>query len=236
MQKKLFRLSVPIFVEAIMNTIIGSVDTIMLSSYSDDAVAAVSIANQILFLIQVLACIVTTGTSILCAQYIGAKKTEEEQNDLITASILLNVGMGVVLTVLMSVFYPVILRFLNLSGQVRSYAGEYLGVLNWFLWVQLLYFIFSAVLKSYGRTTQCMYVSIGMNVCNIVLNYLLIPRMGAMGASVATLMTQVVVTLIAPLFYKRVRPSVKHMTDAFFARDLRDRLKGVIGKRDENRA
>ncbi len=101
MQKKLFRLSVPIFVEAIMNTIIGSVDTIMLSSYSDDAVAAVSIANQILFLIQVLACIVTTGTSILCAQYIGAKKTEEEQNDLITASILLNVGMGVVLTVLM---------------------------------------------------------------------------------------------------------------------------------------
>ncbi len=71
---------------------------------------------------------------------------------------------------------------------------------------------------------------------NFVLNYLLIPRMGAMGASVATLMTQVVVTLIAPLFYKRVRPSVKHMTDAFFARDLRDRLKGVIGKRDENRA
>ena len=192
MQKKLFRLSVPIFVEAIMNTIIGSVDTIMLSSYSDDAVAAVSIANQILFLIQVLACIVTTGTSILCAQYIGAKKTEEEQNDLITASILLNVGMGVVLTVLMSVFYPVILRFLNLSGQVRSYAGEYIGVLNWFLWVQLLYFIFSAVLKSYGRTTQCMYVSIGMNVCNIVLNYLLIfgkfglPAMGIRGAAIAT--------------------------------------------------
>ena len=77
---------------------------------------------------------------------------------MITSSILLNVGMGVVLTVLMSVFYPVILRFLNLSGQVRSYAGEYLGVLNRFLWVQLLYFIFSAVLKSYGRTTQCMYV------------------------------------------------------------------------------
>lgn len=107
-----------------MNTIMGSVDTIMLSAYSDDAVAAVSIANQILFLIQVLACIVTTGTSIL--------------------------------------------------------------------WVQLLYFIFSAVLKSYGRTTQCMYVSIGMNVCNIVLNYLLIfgkfglPAMGIRGAAIAT--------------------------------------------------
>ena len=68
-------------------------------------------------------------------------------------------------------------------------------------------------------------------VTNFLLNYLLIPRLGAMGASVATLATQVVVTFFAPLFYKEVRPSVKHMTEAFFARDLRDRLKGAIGKK-----
>ncbi|MDE6212422.1 MAG: hypothetical protein K2M70_02935, partial [Lachnospiraceae bacterium] len=49
-QRKLFQLSMPIFVESMLGTIIGSIDTIMLSSYSDDAVAAVSIANQILFL------------------------------------------------------------------------------------------------------------------------------------------------------------------------------------------
>ena len=192
MQRKLFQLSMPIFVESILGTIIGSIDTIMLSSYSDDAVAAVSIANQILFLMQVLVCIVNTGTSILCAQYIGAKKAEDEQNDLITASILMNVGMGVVLTILMSVFDPMILNFLNLSGMVREYAGEYLSVINWFLWVQLISSILSAVLRSYGKTKQCMYVSMGINVCNIVLNYLLIfgkcglPAMGIRGAAIAT--------------------------------------------------
>ena len=174
MQKKLFQLSMPIFVESMLGTIIGSIDTIMLSSYSDDAVAAVSIANQILFLIQVLVSIVNTGTSILCAQYIGAKKSEDEQNDLITASILMNVGMGIVLTILMSTFYPMILNFLNLSGLVRDYAGEYLKVINWFLWVQLISSILSAILRSYGKTKQCMYVSMGINVCNIELNYLLI--------------------------------------------------------------
>lgn len=192
MKKQVFQLSVPIFVESVMNTIIGSIDTIMLSSYSDDAVAAVSIANQILFLIQVFACIVTTGTSILCARYIGAGKAEEEQNDLITASILLNAGMGLALTILMSLFYPLILRFLNLSETVSGYAGEYLHVINWCLWVQLSAAVFSAVLRSYGRTKQCMYVSMGMNVCNIVLNYVLIfgkfglPAMGIRGAAVAT--------------------------------------------------
>lgn len=191
-KKKLFQLSLPIFVEGMMDTIMGSIDTIMLSSYSDDAVAAVSMANQILFLIQVLACIVTTGTSILCAQYIGAKKSEEEQNDLIAASILMNVGMGVILTILMSLFYPIILNFLHLSGLVRNYAGEYLNVINCFLWVQLISAVFSAVLRSYGKTKQCMYVSVGINACNIVLNYLLIfgklgfPAMGIRGAAIAT--------------------------------------------------
>lgn len=192
MQRKLFQLSMPIFVEAIMGTIIGSIDTVMLSSYSDDAVAAVSIANQILFLMQVLVCIVNTGTGILCAQYIGAKKAEIEQNDLIIASILMNAGTGIILTILMSIFYPVILRLLNLSGLVRDYAGEYLSVINWFLWVQLISSILSAILRSYGKTKQCMYVSMGINVCNIVLNYLLIfgkfglPAMGIRGAAIAT--------------------------------------------------
>lgn len=202
MQKKLFQLSIPIFVESMLGTIIGSIDTIMLSSYSDDAVAAVSIANQILFLIQVLVCIVNTGTSILCAQYIGAKKSEDEQNDLIMASILMNVGIGVVLTILMSAFYPMILSFFNLSGLVRDYAGEYLSVINWFLWVQLISSILSAILRSYGKTKQCMYVSMGINVCNIVLNYLLIfgrfglPAMGIRGAAIATVAGRVMGFLI----------------------------------------
>lgn len=159
MKKQVFQLSVPIFVESVMNTIIGSIDTIMLSSYSDDAVAAVSIANQILFLIQVFACIVTTGTSILCARYIGAGKAEEEQNDLITASILLNAGMGLALTILMSLFYPLILRFLNLSETVSGYAGEYLHVINWCLWVQLSAAVFprfSGLMA--GRSNVCTFL------------------------------------------------------------------------------
>lgn len=66
---------------------------------------------------------------------------------------------------------------------------------------------------------------------NFVLNFLLIPGLGALGASIATLATQFVVTMIAPLFYKEIRPSVGHICEAFFAKDLRERLKGSIRKR-----
>ena len=62
---------------------------------------------------------------------------------------------------------------------------------------------------------------------NLVLNALLIPGLGATGAAAATLVTQFVVTMIAPLFYKPTRPCVKHMCEAFFARDLIARIKGL---------
>lgn len=64
-------------------------------------------------------------------------------------------------------------------------------------------------------------------VVNLGLNYLLIPIYGAAGASFATLMTQIVVTMIAPLCYKDTRSSVKHMLDAFLAKDLLDRVKSL---------
>ena len=62
---------------------------------------------------------------------------------------------------------------------------------------------------------------------NLGLNALLIPRMGAAGASLATLVTQIAVTMIAPLFYRATRPSVGHMVQAFFAKDLLERIKGL---------
>jgi len=62
---------------------------------------------------------------------------------------------------------------------------------------------------------------------NLVLNALWIPKLGATGAAAATLVTQFVVTMIAPLVYKPTRPCVRHMCEAFFARDLIARVKGL---------
>lgn len=192
MYTKLTRLIFPIFLESMMNTVMGSIDVIMLSSYHDTAVAAVSVANQVLFFIQVFAHIVTTGTSILCAQQIGAKESAEEKSALIQASVWMGLAVGFILTVLLSVSYPFILNFLDLSGQMRDFAGEYLTIIAKFLWVQMLSAIFSSILRAYGKTKHCMFVSLGINFMNILFNYLLIfgnlgfPELGIRGAAVAT--------------------------------------------------
>jgi len=49
---------------------------------------------------------------------------------------------------------------------------------------------------------------------NFILNYYLIPIYGINGAAFATLITQFIVAIIAPLFYKETRISTKYMIDA----------------------
>ena len=66
------------------------------------------------------------------------------------------------------------------------------------------------------------YVGAGA-IINIVLNYLLIPTIGGYGAAVATLISQITVAIIAPLFIKQTRISAIMMLKAF-------KLEGVLKK------
>ena len=57
-------------------------------------------------------------------------------------------------------------------------------------------------------------------IINFILNLVLIPKLGIEGAAVATLISQIVVALIAPLFYKETRVTVKHMIEAICFKDI----------------
>ena len=57
----------PILLETLLTFLLGGVDTFMLSQYSDAAVAAVGVDNQILSLVFLLFTIINAGTSVLCA-------------------------------------------------------------------------------------------------------------------------------------------------------------------------
>ena len=47
-RKNLARLAVPIFIETLLIMMLGAVDTVMLSQYSDNSVAAVGVVNQLI--------------------------------------------------------------------------------------------------------------------------------------------------------------------------------------------
>ena len=55
---------------------LGAVDTVMLSQYSDNSVAAVGVVNQLIMFAFLIFEVINIGTSVLCSQYLGARSEE----------------------------------------------------------------------------------------------------------------------------------------------------------------
>lgn len=68
------------------------------------------------------------------------------------------------------------------------------------------------------------YMYIIAAISNIGMNLLLIPRWGATGAAIATLITQILTSIIIPLIWKDTRENVKLIFQAIMCVDLRKNL------------
>ena len=79
------KLTLPIAMEQFFRILVSSVDTMMLSSYSNDAVAAVGLVSQYVFFLTLIFSVIGTGCSIVLAQYLGAQKPEHELNHIAQA-------------------------------------------------------------------------------------------------------------------------------------------------------
>lgn len=197
-RKQLFHLTWPIFCEAVLFSIIGSVDTMMLSGYHDNAVGAVGVVNQILSLFQVISNIITTGTGILCAQYIGAGKGTAEKQPLILSALLVNGLIGVLFSLATTLGADLLLGMMNVSPELYGYAREYMVIVGGFLFVQMIAVTFGVLIRAHGKTQVSMIFSLGMNLLNVALNYVLIygkfglPALGAAGAAIATVISKCV--------------------------------------------
>lgn len=73
----LFSLTWPIFIEVSLYMFMGNADTLMLSQYSDNSVAAVGVSNQILNLIIVMFSFIATGTTVIISQFLGSRQKKE---------------------------------------------------------------------------------------------------------------------------------------------------------------
>ena len=181
----------------VLFSVIGSMDTLMLGSYAADAVGAVGSVNSVLSLFQVVSNIITAGTGILCAQYIGAGKTMEEKQPLILGSLIINTALGILFSLVAVFGGDLLLAMVNLDPALRPYAKEYLSIVGGFLFLQMIAMTFFVVIRSHGKTRSTMIFSVIMNLINVALNYVLInghfgfPRLGVSGAAIATVFSKV---------------------------------------------
>lgn len=228
----LFNITWPILIESFLFMLLGTVDVFMLSQYSDDAVGAIGIVNQVVGISGLVFSIITSGTSIICAQYIGAKKSNEEKNRLVGAALQVNTFTGIIMSVIMYVFARELLNFMDLDPDLMPDGISYMRIVGGFVFVQAIVNTFSAVLRAHGRTKICMAVTVGMNLLNVGMNYILIfglgpvPSLGVKGAAISTMASKVVAMSVMGIIMFNV--IIKEFKIKYLIRFNKEELKKIL--------
>ncbi len=206
----LFAITWPIFIESVLHMTLRTADTFMLSKVSDEAVAAVGVANQLIMFMFFLFNFVSVGAAVVIAQYLGAKKYDEIHVFSANA-ISMNFLFGIVISVTITLLSSTYLNFFNLDPELFAQAKIYMLIVGGALVLQALMLTVSAIIQAHGHTKYTMYVSVGMNIINITGNYLFIfgalgfPQLGVTGVAISTVFSQVLGLIVNfIILYKKV--------------------------------
>lgn len=190
---------------------LGAVDTIMLSQYSDESVAAVGVVNQIVMFAFLIFEVINIGTSVLCSQYLGAKM-QKNMVQVVGVALLFNLVVGLLISAILHYGATTLLGWMGLRPELLKYGIGYMQIVGAFAFFQAISFTISASLRSADKAIYPMMVTVLVNIMNIIGNYSLIfgkwgmPALGAEGAAISTSVARGVsmVVLFVILFRKHI--------------------------------
>lgn len=188
--KKLFKLSLPIFISQLAASGMGLADIIMAGLVSDDDVSAIAVANSIyfplfLFVLGILNAITPT------VSYLNGSG----QRELIAHQVRQGTWIVLCLCVPLIVIYlssGLILDFMNTPESFSQKTQDYLAVLCFGIVPALLAVNLRCMNDGLSNPKPAMIITFIGLILNIVLNYVFIfgkfglPAMGAVGCGVAT--------------------------------------------------
>ncbi len=187
--RDLRKLLVPLIIEQVLTSLMGIVDTMMVSNIGSASMSGVSLVDSLNKLVIFLFSAMATGGAIICAQYLGHQ--DREGADRAARQVLLSTAS---LSLLVMLFCLVLRKALLrlIFGSVEEAvmeASETYFLITAFSYPFLAVFnSTSAVYRAAGNTRLPMAVSVCGNLLNIAGNAFLMfgLRMGVAGAAVAT--------------------------------------------------
>ena len=201
LKRQLRTLTIPVFIEMALVMMMGAVDTVMLSRYSDNSVAAVGLDNQLISLVFLVYQFFSMGAAILCAQYIGAG-LRKRLVQVVGMALVVNLLLGLVVSALLYFNAETLLKLMGLRPELMDDGLVYLKLTGALSFFQALSLTFSASLRSADKVVYPMAVTGIVNIINIIGNYALIfghwgcPQMGVEGAALATVICRAVATVL----------------------------------------
>lgn len=197
--KALKKLILPLIIEQILIMAVGVADTVMVSYAGEVAISGVGLVDMFNNLIITVLAAIDAGGAIIVSQYIGnkdRKNANKASSQLLTITIVIAtvimLGCLVFHRILLSTFFGAIemdvMKAATTYFLISAISFPFLGVYN----------SEAALYRSMEKTRTTMYVSILMNIINVVGNYIgvFILHAGVAGVAVPTLISRIVAAII----------------------------------------
>ena len=207
--KQVMALSGPIFIELLLQMLVGNADQIMVGQVYPDGVGAIGNANQITTLLVLVFSVVSTASTILISQYIGARD-EKRVGMTYAAALVMNTVFGIAVSLLLLFGCGPMFRLMGVHAEIFDNTCLYMRIIGAGMLFQAIYLTFTAFFRSAQMVKETMAVSIFMNCLNIFGNAVLIygwfglPALGIAGAAISSGLSRLVgVVIIAWLFARK---------------------------------
>ncbi len=203
----LARLIIPIVIEQFLALLVGLADTLMISYAGDAAISGVSLVDQINSLYHMVFSALASGGAVVASQYVGSGNRKNGcraagQLTMVTALI------GILMSSLTLAFGRHIFNLLfgKVEASVFDNGIIYLRISAFSYVAMALYNACAGLYRSMGKTKTLMYVSLAMNLINVVGNAIgiFVLKAGVRGVAYPSLVSRVfaAIVMLYLLFFK----------------------------------
>ena len=202
-------IAVPIALQNVINVAVNMLDTVMLGRVGQAQLSASSLANQPSFLLMLLMFGLSSGASVLTAQYWGKGDVESIRR---VMGIAMRVSLAAaIFAVLLVLFIPEqIMAIYTQDPELIRLGAQYMRIVSPTYLLMAVSVLYLNILRSMEKVNIALFVYFVSFLANGVLNYILIfgklglPAMGIAGAAVATSIARLI-ELVLVLWYARRR-------------------------------
>ena len=196
--RDLKKLLIPLAIDQLLNTMMGTVGTLVVSNLGSAAISAVSLVDSINILIVQAFYALAAGGTVICSHYLGcsdrmhAKKAAKQL-------IFITFALSVIMAALCIAFNGLLLRLIfgEVEQQVMDYAQQYFLISAISYPFIALYDDGASIFRAQENSRLPMQISLYSNLINLALNFLFVwgLHLGVMGSALATLAARVFSTV-----------------------------------------
>jgi len=194
--RKTIAITIPITLQALLNTSLNLVDNVMIGSLGQSSIAAVGLANKVFFVFTLLLFGIVSGSSILTAQYFG-KNDIKNIRKVLGMSLIIGL-IGSVLFVIPSLICPeIVMSIFTPNENTIKIGASYLAIAAISYPLTAITNVYIALLRGVNQVKAPVLVTLVSIFLKVILNYILIfghlgmPALGVRGEAVATLIARV---------------------------------------------